>query len=89
MGERQYEPGFGWDKFKEMIKDHFYPVSLQKAKVDEFMQLQQRRMSVLEYTLKFMQLSRFATTFVVDERLKMNRFEAGLNSTIKERMLAR
>jgi len=29
--ERQYKPGFGWNEFKEMIKDHFYPISLQKA----------------------------------------------------------
>jgi len=28
MRERRYEPGFGWSKFKEMIKDHFYPISL-------------------------------------------------------------
>jgi len=38
--ERQYEPRFGWDKFKQMIKDHFYPISLQKAKESEFIQLQ-------------------------------------------------
>jgi len=38
--EKQYEPGFGWDKFKEMIKNHFYPISLQKDKEGEFMQLQ-------------------------------------------------
>jgi len=38
--ERQCEPGIGWDKFMEMIKDHFYPISLQKAKEGEFMQLQ-------------------------------------------------
>ena len=37
--ERQQELGFDWDKFKEMIKDHFYPNSLQKAKEGEFMQL--------------------------------------------------
>jgi len=85
MRERQYEPGFGWDKFKEMIKDHFYPISLQKAKEGEFMQVQQGSMSVLEYTSKFME--RFAPAFVADERLKMNRFEAGLNLTIKERVL--
>jgi len=41
MRERQYEPGFGWSKLEEMIKDHFYPISLQKAKEGEFMQLQQ------------------------------------------------
>jgi len=30
--ERQYKPRFSWDKFKEMIKDYFYPISLLKAK---------------------------------------------------------
>ena len=84
--ERQHELGFRWGNFKEMIKDHFYPTSLQKAKENEFMQLQQGSMSVLEFASKFMELSRFTPTFVADERLKMNRFEAGLNPIIKERM---
>ena len=72
-----------------MIKDHFYPTSLQKAKEGEFMQLQQGNMSVLEYDSKFMELSRFAPAFVANERLKMNRFEAGLNPIIKEKMSVR
>ena len=87
--ERQHEPGFGWGKFKEMIKDHFYPTSLQMAKENEFMQLQQGSMSILEYASKFMELSCFAPAFVAVERLKMNRIEAGLNPTIKERMSVR
>jgi len=43
-------------------------------------------MSVLEYASKFMVLPRFAPTFVANKRLKMNRFNAELNSTIKERL---
>ena len=74
MKERQYEPGFDWNKFKEMMKDHFYPTSLQKAKEGVFVQLQQGNMSILEYVSKFMELSRFAPAFLADERLKMNRF---------------
>jgi len=46
-------------------------------------------MSVLEFASKFMELSRFTPTFVADERLKMNRFEAGLNPASKERMSVR
>ena len=89
MRERQYEPGFGWNRFKKMIKDHFYPFSLQKVKEGEFMQLQQASMSVLEYASKFMELSQFVPAFVDGERLKMNRFETGLNPTIKGRMPVR
>jgi len=50
------------------------------------MQLRQGGMSVLEYASKFMELPRFAPAFVADETLKKNRFEAGLNPNIKERM---
>ena len=50
------------------------------------MQLQQVGMSLLEYASKFMKLSYFAPAFVTDERLKKNRFEAGLNPNIKERL---
>ena len=53
------------------------------------MQLQQGRMSVLEYASKFMELSHFALSFVADKKLKMNRFERGLNLDLKERMSMR
>jgi len=46
-------------------------------------------MSVVEYGSKFMELSHFAPDFVADERLKMNRFELGLNPSIKKRMSLR
>jgi len=53
------------------------------------MQLQQGTMSILKYASKFVELSHVTPTFVADKRLKMNRFEVGLNPTIKERMSMR
>jgi len=53
-----------------MIKDNFYPISLQKPKEGKFMQLQQGSMSVLEYAFKFVEVSRFAPTFVANERIR-------------------
>ena len=41
---------------------------------------------MLVYASKFMELSCFASAFIADKRLKMNRFETGLNPDIKERM---
>ena len=89
LRERQHEPIFNWGKFKELIKDHFYPIPLQKSTENEFIQLQQESLSILEYASKFMELSRFVSAFIANERLKMNRFEAGLNPTIKKRMSER
>jgi len=50
------------------------------------MRLQQRKMSVLEYSSKFIELYHFAPTYVADEKLKMNRFETGINRGLKEKM---
>ena len=69
-----------------MIKNHLYPVSSQNEKENEFMQLHQVGMSVLEYASEFMELSGFAPALVADERLRMNRFEVGLNPGVKERL---
>jgi len=43
-------------------------------------------MSVLQYASKFMELSCFALAYVVNEILKMNRFEYGLNHKLKVSM---
>jgi len=61
-------------------------VSLQKAKEDEFIRLQQGRMTILEHASKCMELSRFTPTYVADEKLKMNHFKSWLNWGIKEKL---
>ena len=33
------EPGFRWTQFKELIKNCFYPISVQKAKEKKFLEL--------------------------------------------------
>jgi len=52
--------------FKKLIKDHFYLMSLQKAKENELMKLKHEGMSVLEYASKFIKLFCFALTFIAD-----------------------
>jgi len=47
-------------------------MSLQKAKDNEFIGLQQGRMSILAYTSKFREISRFAPTYVANEKLNTN-----------------
>jgi len=46
-------------------------------------------MSVLEYASKFMEISRFAPAYVVSEKLRMNRFEVGVNPNLKEQTSVR
>ncbi|GAB2228496.1 hypothetical protein Droror1_Dr00022617 [Drosera rotundifolia] len=57
--ERAEGEGFGWVNFKAVIRDRFYSESLQTEKRNEFLNLKQETMIVLEYASQFMNLLRF------------------------------
>ena len=82
----QNEPEFGWVKLNQAMRNQLYPQSLQLQMESEFIHLKQRRMSVLEYAVKFNELSRFAPDMVSTDRQKMNRFEDGLNLDLRDRL---
>ena len=44
---------------------------------------------MLEYTSKFIECSHFALTYMTNEKLRMNPFEAKLNPSLKEQMSVR
>ncbi|XP_048498024.1 uncharacterized protein LOC125496567 [Beta vulgaris subsp. vulgaris] len=84
----QSQPGFGWEKLKEVMRNQFYPQSLQLQMESEFIQLKQRNMFVLEYDVKFNELARFAPDLVTTDRWRMNCFESGLNLELQEKVVA-
>lgn len=53
---------------------HFFPQELKEAKIKEFLNLKQVSLSVHEYGLKFMHLSRYAPEMVNDMRRRMRLF---------------
>ena len=57
-------PSFGWAQFATKLKERFYPDELRWQKQEEFLSLSQGSMSIQEYTDKFTELSRFATSIV-------------------------
>jgi hypothetical protein len=56
---------------------------VQEAKAREFLDLVQGEMSVIEYAVKFLQLSRFGLYLIPTEEKKAKKFERGLNSRIR------
>jgi len=46
--------------------------------------LKQGEMSMMEYAVKFNELSRFAPNHVATEEMRMNRFKQGLKREIKQ-----
>ena len=53
--------GLTWEEFLVKLRTRFYPISLQRRKESEFLILTQDKMIVLEYSARFMELSRFAS----------------------------
>ncbi|WVZ50453.1 hypothetical protein U9M48_001704 [Paspalum notatum var. saurae] len=61
---------FTWAQFRENFRNHYVPAGLMKIKKKEFFSLKQGSMSVTEYRDKFLQLARYATAEVAEDREK-------------------
>ncbi|KAH6807774.1 hypothetical protein C2S51_028882 [Perilla frutescens var. frutescens] len=71
-----------WEQFKEMIIEQYFPQSFRDEKENEFLNLKQGIMTVVDYERKFNQLSQYATHLINTEVKKARRFEMGLRSEI-------
>lgn len=76
-----------WDLFVKTFYQRYFSEAVQEKKEQEFLNLKQGDMSVNEYQAKFNALSRFAPHIVSDEARKVRRFEKGLRSSIRNKMI--
>ena len=53
-----------WDVLKTSFLESFFPREQRESKVEEFINLRQRGMSVREYSLKFVKISKYASSLV-------------------------
>jgi hypothetical protein len=68
-----------WNDFARLFCEHHIPNSVMKLKRQEFMSLQQRNQSVMEYLHKFTELSRYALYEVDTNEKKQDSFLCGLD----------
>ena len=76
-----------WAKFQELFMGMYFPDTARHAKAQEFLELKQRTMSVMEYVARFTKLARFADDYVATDMAKVRRFENGLKSSIRGRIV--
>lgn len=69
--KRVDELWIGWEELKIAFLDYFFPLGLKDAKLIKFINLKQGTMSVKKHALKFIKLSKYAPTLVVDPRAMM------------------
>ena len=63
-----------YEEFKEAFLVMYFPLERRKIKVEEFINLKQGNMSVMEYSLKFSMLSRYSPCLVSNPRDEMSCF---------------
>ena len=71
-----------WEEFCDIFMSKYFPTSARHAKAQEFLELKQGVMTVLEYVAKFTELRRFADDYVATDMAKMRKFEDGLKLSI-------
>ena len=72
-----------WASFSSLFMEKYIPRTLRDRRRDEFLSLEQGRMSVTAYEAKFRALSRYATQLCFSPQEQIRRFVKGLRSDLR------
>ena len=72
-----------WASFSSLFMEKYIPWTLRDKRRDEFLSLEQGRMSVTAYEAKFRALSRYATQLCFSSQEWIRRFVKGLRSDLQ------
>jgi hypothetical protein len=76
-----------WDEFTTSFRSHHIPSGVMKIK-NEFLSLKQEGISVAEYKDKFIELSRYATEEVAEDKKKQELFLDGLAGSLQYQLMS-
>ena len=65
----------------------YFQETARHAKAQEFLELKQGAMTVMDYVARFKELARFADDYVATDLAKVRRFENGLKLSIRARIV--
>ena len=72
-----------WVEFQELFMGKYFPDIARHAKAQEFLELKQGTMTVMEYVARFTELARFSDDYVATDMAKVRRFKNGLKLSIR------
>ena len=75
-----------WSQFREAFYKKYFPDSVRRQKVGEFVRLEQGDLTVAQYEAKFTELSRFAPQLIATEEEKALKFQDGLKPYLKNKI---
>ena len=65
----------------------YFPDTARHAKAQEFLELKQGVMTVMDYVARFIELTRFSDDYMETDMAKIRRFENGLKLSIRARIV--
>ena len=76
-----------WAEFQELFMGKYFPETARHAKAQEFLELKQGVMTVMDYVARFTELARFADDYEATDVAKVRRFENGLKLSIRGKIV--
>ena len=76
-----------WAEFHDLFMGKYFPNTARHAKAQEFLELKQGTITVMDYVARFMELAHFADDYVATNMAKVRRFENGLKLSIRGRIV--
>ena len=76
-----------WAEFQELLMGKYFPETARHAKAQEFLELKQGAMIVMDNGARFTELARFTDDYVAIDMAKVRRFENGLRLSILARII--
>ena len=76
-----------WAEFQELFMGKYFPETARHAKAQEFLELKQGAMTVMDYVARFTELARFADDYVATDLAKVRRFGNRLKLSIRARIV--
>ena len=76
-----------WAKFHELFMGKYFSATTRHTKAQEFLELKQGNLTVMEYVAKFTELARFADDYVATNMAKVRKFKNGLKLSIRNKIV--
>ena len=76
-----------WAEFQELFMGKYFLETTRHAKAQEFLEMKQGAMTVMDYVARFTELARYADDYVATDLAKVRRFENGLKLSIRARIV--
>ena len=76
-----------WTEFHDLFMGKYFQDTARYAKTQEFLEMKQGTMTVMDYVARFTKRTRFIDNYVATGMAKVRRFENGLKLSIRGRIV--